>query len=370
MIRRTLLVLLCMLAVSAPQALAAPPWSAIIPFRRVEVDPLNWYELTENNGPWLILAASFRGEQAMHQAHELVLELRKKHRLPAYLLARQFDFTAPEKGLGLTKDGQPKMMRNMHGEKFVEVAVMVGDFDAVDDPRAQRTLETIKHARPECLDLSRRRSTSQQLARLREVQRMLSPDKEMRQKGPMRAAFITSNPLLPPEFFAPKGLDPLVVSMNQGVPHSLLDCKGVYSVKVATFRGKSTMKLDEIEASDASLPSSKLLKAAEKAHRLTEALREQGIEAYEFHDLYESVVTVGSFSWVGQPRADGKEEINPAVHRVMQTYAAERKAIPRTNKAALVPRRLAGISFDVQPVPIKVPRASIASQYARREILR
>ena len=54
----------------------------------------------------------------------------------------------------------------------------------------------------------------------------------------MRNAFITTNPLLPDEYFVPKGLDRLVLEMNEPVKYSLLDCPGKYTVKIATFTGR------------------------------------------------------------------------------------------------------------------------------------
>ena len=56
-------------------------------------------------------------------------------------------------------------------------------------------------------------------------------------------------------------------------------------------------------------PASALEEAGEAAHKLVEVLRNQGYEAYEFHDRGSSIVTVGSFDSVGTPRADGKIEI-------------------------------------------------------------
>jgi hypothetical protein len=364
--RRTLVVWLCLaaVAVAADRAVAAPPLMSLVPFRKVEVDPLNWYELTEDNGPWVILAASFSGDRAMHQAHELVLELRQKFRLKAYLHARQFDFTRPEPGLGLTRDGRPKTMRHHQAEKLLEVAVLVGDFDSVDDPRAQRALDVVKHAKPDCLASVGRSSSD--LRTLRTLYSRITPDPERKQMGPMRLAFVTANPLLPKEFFATPGLDPAVILMNRGVTHSLLDCPGKYSVKVATFRGKSTMPLreQEIEQSVGDKPSIGLEAAALMANALTEALRARGVEAYEFHDVCESVVTVGSFDSIGQPRLDGKTEINPAIHRIMQTYGAERKSLRGDDDTGLLPRSLdvqngQRIKFDVQPVPIQVPKESV-----------
>jgi hypothetical protein len=89
------------------------------------------------------------------------------------------------------------------------------------------------------------------------------------------------------------------------------------------------------------------------------------VEAYEFHDLQASVVTVGSFSWVSKPRPDGKEEINPAVHRVMKEFGAERKMLKNGGEAGLLPRSLEGIQFDIQPLPIEVPRPAYAQDYAQ-----
>ena len=362
-------------------ARSAPPWASLIPFRRIEADPLNWYELTEDQGPWMILAASFRGPQAQRQAHELVLELRKEFKLPAYLHARQFDFTQRERGLGFTENGRPKVMRYQNAEKVVDVAVLVGDFHSVEDPRAQRTLEIIKYARPECLKRTHR--TSQELAEYRDAQRAIHRfllKDEKKTIGPMRAAFVTPNPMLPQEAIMPQGLDPLVVEMNRDVPFSLLDCRGAYSVKVATFRGLSTMKLPEIDALESGVnTNSTLIHAAENAHQMAIELRERGVEAYEFYDRHESVVTVGSFQSVGQPRRDGKIEINPAVHQVMQAYGAQRAQLRGMAQAGMVPRELpvtmpdgakTNLKFDIQPMPIKVPRASLASSYANRNLFR
>jgi hypothetical protein len=155
--------------------------------------------------------------------------------------------------------------------------------------------------------------------------------------------------------------------MNSGVPHSLLDCAGPYTVKVATFTGHAVIldkkRQDAIDRGQ--MPKSFLEEAAKNAHVLTEALRKKGYEAYEFHDRNSSIVTVGSFSTVGSKRQDGKIEINPQVHSIMKRFGAEAKVEP--GKAAQVgePKKLAGIPFDVQPVPVEVPQMGIGSVYER-----
>lgn len=352
-------------AVQPATLLAAKPWELLSPFKRVEADPDKTYRLTEDDGPWMILATSFAGPGAEKQAKDLVLELRKKFNLPAYLHRQTYDFTDRFAGLGLNRYGSPKTMRYYNEKKFDEIAVLVGHFESVNDNQIDKTRDKIRYARPECLDISRNRSTTQRFFGLRELQRRLTPDKDKRERGPMGKAFVTRNPLLPQEYFTPGGLDPLVEKMNRNVQYSLLKNPGRYTVRVATFRGSTTMKLDEIERGNKGRPTGKLEEAAIKAHELTTALRRQGVEAYEFHDRYESIVTVGSFASCGSPRPDGKTEIDPRIHRIMQSYGATRQQLRGRADVGLVPKSLiAGIPFDVQPMPVEVPRVSVATAYA------
>lgn len=337
---------------------AAKPWELLIPFKRVDASADKTYRLTDDQGPWMILATSFAGPGAEKQAQTLAVELRKEFNVEAYTHRQTYDFTEPVVGLGLNPLGGPKIMKYANAAKFDEIAVLVGNFQTVNDPKLEKVLEEIKYARPECLDVSKNKKTTQRFVGLREIQRRLTPDPEKKQKGPMGNAFVTRNPLLPQEYFVPKGLDPLVEQMNRDVEYSLLKNRGQYSVRVATFRGSSTMKINEAKK----LPS-KLEEAAVKAHELTLALRKKGVEAYEFHDRYESIVTVGSFDSVGAEQPDGTMELNPAVHRLMQEYGPKKQPLPGQEALGLVPRSLGGISFDVQPVPVQVPRTSIAASF-------
>ena len=96
------------------------------------------------------------------------------------------------------------------------------------------------------------------------------------------------------------------------------------------------------------------------------ALRQKGYEAYEFHDRYASMVTIGSFNSVGTPRPDGKIEINPQAHAIIETFGAERKVIPGQAAPQLgKPKSEAGIGLDIQPMLVEVPKRSLAAQYER-----
>jgi hypothetical protein len=356
-------------------AQAAPPWKKLIPFRSVEANPNKSYWLTEDHGPWMILATSFAGEGAEAQAHELVLELRRRYKVEAYMHKRQFDYTEPVYGKGLNRFGGPKRMKYRNAVKFEEIAVVVGNYTSSDAPGSQDDLELIKTAKPDCLDITGQngKKTTQRFVALRELQRLVHADPEKRKLGPMRRAFIARNPLLPKEFFVADGIDPFVVEMNKHVKHSLLNNPGRYTVRVASFQGEAGFLGEDSEnkrdggGGFLGLPPlkkrSKLEIAADNAHRLTEALRKRGIPAYEFHDRFESVVTIGSFESVGTRLPDGRIDLHPEVYKIMQSYGAERLHLPHQGQA-LQPRKLDGIRFDIQPMPVKVPRRSIGADYA------
>ena len=365
----TIAITALLIPASQPQSNAETSWTRFIPFNRVEADSSKDYTLHQEHGPWLILAATFAAKEgAEEQARELVLELRKRYKLEAYIDAREFDFTEPIQGKTIDRyTGGPARMKYANFSHHKSFAVLVGNFETFDDDELAATLKKIKYARPDCLDLSKRGWSAQRFIGLRELQRRINSDPAKNRKGPMGNAFVTRNPHLPEEYFAPTGLDDFVVSLNQGVKYSLLNNPKKYTVKVASFGGKDTMNVQEIEAiKRTGKVSDKLEVAADQAHQLTTALRARGVEAYEFHDRLESIVTVGSFESVGEPRADGKIEINKTVHKIMKLYSASRQPLPGQASMGLQPRTLAGIALDVQAIPVIVPRRSIASDYVRR----
>ena len=350
---------------------AAGPWRTILNIRHVEADANKAYWLAEENGPWCILASSFAGPGAQDDAHDLVIELRKRHGLEAFMHKQTYDYSQSVRGLGVDKFGAPKRMRYLQGGRYDEIAVLVGNFTDVSDPNVEKTLDKIKYASPDCLQLGNDQETTQRFAGLRSLQRIVNRSEEKRRKGPMGNAFVTRNPLLPEEFFAPGGVDKFVLEMNKDVDHSLLDCPGKYSVRIATFRGNVVLDqkaIHNIKDRGANMDS-RLDDAAMDAHKVTMALRKQGIPAFEFHDRHESIVTVGSFDSVTLPyrRDDGREEINPAVHEVMKQYSPIPQKLPGGGTSpGLKPRRIAGVFIDAQPMPVEVPKRSIGADYARR----
>lgn len=351
----------------------ASPLPGLGRFKRVEADPNKAYELVDTHGPWMIFAASFAGEGAQKDAHRLVLELRSRYKLPAYTHKKHYDFRATVIGNGVNEYREPKRMKYARDYQYDEVAVLVGDFASISDPAIEDARELLRHANPKSLQIGKEEDTTLRYAGLRSLQRKITGDETKKKRGPMGNAFVTRNPILPAEYFVPSGLDEFVMSMNKGVRYSLLKCPGKFSVRVATFRGSVIIDQNKIQAISKGSGSmkSRLGMAADKANRLAEALRAQGIEAYEFHDRHESIVTVGSFKSTGEPRPDGMTEINPSILKIMKAYGPRRQLLPNGDSAQLAglqPRTLGGIAFDVQPRAVHVPRRSIAADYSRSKL--
>ncbi len=334
-------------ALSSSHAVGQRGWLPTSWFSTDSIDPQAMFPLAEKDGPWLVMATTFRGTGARDDARRLVHELRKKHKLTAYTHEKSFDYTGKEQGLGLNPDGTPKKMRYANAQQVIEVAVLVGDFASFDDVRGQKALNTIKSLHP--TSLSGESGKSQSFADFR---KMIGLDRKA-SRGPMQMAFVTPNPLLPDDYFSRQQNDEFVLRMNEDVTHSLLDCPGRYSVRVASFTGSGT--LDQNAISSRNVPiESRLIEAAEQAHTLTVALRRKGWQAWEYHDRESSIVCVGSLDQLRVRQADGQIIPHPEISRIVSSLG------PDPAKLAIgqiSPRQFGGILLDVQPRPVDTPRA-------------
>lgn len=355
-------------------AFARSPFS-LVKFRKSKEVAKSSYLLTEENGPWMIFVTSFAGDGAEAEARQLVQKLRTDFGLNAYVHKKHYDYRESVEGKGFDKYGNPKKMRYASGQAYDEVAVLVGDFEEVDDSKMQKSLKTIKFATAEELALkgSKQNPTTRRFAGMRSImQKKLQRAPKKQRKGPLGSAFATRNPMTPRAGHA-KGLDPLLIEMNKGVRYSLLENTGKYTVRVASYRGEVVIdqkKIHEIETNQRQTDN-RIDTTDEMAEGLAALLRGEGVEAYVYHDRHESIVTIGSFDEIGTKRADGKIELDPKVAQIIQTYGPSKKRLPGHGIA------LAGIQpkakskgrghptyvFDVAPQPVLVPRRSIANDY-------
>ena len=355
-------------------ALAAVPVAADKPsflnmFRRnsVEADPSKFYELSAEEGPWLILASTMVGEGSKERAQRLVLEIRQELDLPAFLYKEKFDFTGDLDPNGMDR----RRMRYANQYQYEAYAVLVGEYDSVEHPEIDSDLEMLKAASLDVFKdpdvVAAETNPANPITAVKALHRKLleaTKDKDAN-RGPMSNAFVTRNPILPDEYFAAPKVDSFVCDLNEDKEFSLLECKGNFTVIVRTFEGFGTIAGSKQE--QAFTPSMRRLdKFAADADKMVRQLRKDGFEAYQYHDRNRSLVTVGSFDRLGRELPDGRFEYADDIRRVMQKFSAlnAEKARSIPGKGAVAANHVALIPFDVQPTPITVPRVSKRSLYS------
>lgn len=347
------------------------------PFAARKSAPAAVSELTEEAGPWLVMCASFVGDYADDEAQQLASELGKAG-FRTYTYRKDFDYSQPIVGLfassdpenvDVLPDGQivPKrqMMKAARASEIREVAVLVGDFPTIDDNRAQQALERIKS-----LPVNSGGQLSHDvLASSFRTAENLARTETSAGRGPLKAAFLITNPMLPDEYFAGDAVDREIIDLNRDFQYSLLSNRGNYSVRIATFRGEQTFQPDRIVEEEkrffnllkkrGSVQNSKLMEAGLKASVLTKVLRDEGIDAWEFHDRFESYVCVGSFDWITRENDLGVTEYNPEIVDLVNQYRGGTATVKGNNVVSPKSHKKLsslGIVYDVQPMPVQVPR--------------
>ena len=359
---------------------AATAWAQGFPFpgkstKQVEADPKRSYDVTEQCGPWMIMACSFSDEDADQQAHNLVLDLRANYGLEAFVWKQDFRGQETLTGRGVDKYGRPKKMQYQNPDCVLpEVAVLVGNYSSVDDSRAKKVLDELRSLIPKSLGgegSDQSDAVTGFMADMRRLQKsFVSPSERLQQnRGPMCKAFLSPNPLLPKEFFRTEGLPDYIIEANSHLQYSLLKCPGKYTLKVGTFVGmnciENSQRHSEIRQ-DKKDSVNHLENAEKQASELCAALRKLNYKAYEFHDVGSSIVTVGSFDRIGTPDENGVIELEQGIVELMEQFRGRPadQQLPNLPQGSYVSRTVSGseqgkaLSLDVQPQLVEVPGKS------------
>ncbi len=351
----------------SPVAMSAPP-SVLSIFRAssaAEQISDTELELKAEHGPWLILATSLEGSDSQKQAQDLARELRQKYRLNAYVLPKQFDYSQTVVGSGVASDGRQRHMKHLNNQKIDVYGVLVGDFDSLDSPKIKETLLKIKKIVPQSLasDKENPKRSEETVAAYKRWLRLNSESHESKLNGPLAGAFVTRNPLLPEDYFQSPKVDKFVRSLNSDFDHSLLESKGRFTVRVATFKGGDTVVLKDTRAAQlaASNPTSEALdRAAIQANLAVKVLRQAGYDAYQFHDRNMSVVTVGSFDSLGSENAQGQFVYASEIRQVIQEFGGAKEY----RGSQMGPLPVAKTLLDIVP-PKKIPELMAGSESER-----
>lgn len=331
---------------------------------RIDAQAGKKYLLTKDYGPWMIMVASFHstsedgstdvGKTPEQAADELVLELRQQG-IPAYVHS-----VNPSAAPVLTQDFAGRQVRRKNLRQQRSIGVLAGNYKAIDDTTAQKTLNWIKAYNPKCL------------------QDGVVFQKTEKRPTPLAGAFMTMNPLIPAEEVAAyRNVDNFVLRLNHSERNSLLENPGKFTLIVATFAGKSGVQtplgfggLGKTFSEDDDLDI-----AAQEARDLAATMRQvENVEAYVWHDRYQSVVTVGSFASSSDPgikalkaRFGAKQQVNalvPKFNNSVQVLAidAQGRKIPfdpeiglNTGSASLPPGFRIW-AYDPTPQLMAVPR--------------
>jgi hypothetical protein len=351
----------------------------------VEVDPTKPYALTAEDGPWMILAHTFIGPGSQERAERLVLEIRRDYNMPAFLYEEDFDFSgevnqnssSQRPGAGIAQAGGAapfrRKMKYQNQIRYQAHAVLVGEYDTSQHPQIESDLDRIKKAN--CAVFGDKKEMEAEtdfrnpVTAVKALHHRLSERFGDKEDGAMGNAFLTRNPMLPDDYFQAPQVDAFVRSLNDNKPHSLLNCDGKYTVVVRTFAGFNTI-VDGKKDKEFEPNSKRLLQCGVDANRMVALMRAEGIEAYEFHDRTKSIVTVGSFETLGRELPDNGFEYAPEILRVMNEYRAfnldpklAEHVKQKTTQGVPVKCVAEQFPYDVEPLPIAVPKASKRSLY-------
>ena len=310
------------------------------------------YTLAPNNGPWMIMVTSFSlppGIESAEQipdgmtpeqaADELVFELRT-HGVPAYT------FTLGEKTETIqTVNRLADPVTRSYTSQQKSVCVLAGNYQTIDpklesSQTAIKTLEWIKKLQPRVLSMEGPRAFV-----MFDYSRFVRS--RGKQRGPLKGAFFTTNPL------ASNGddskIDPqrksLLLKLNSGSDVSLYENPGNFTLVVASFHGKKMMASDQRRQGNLFNDNfgETLNQAGRDAWELATYMRQLDYNAYVWHDTTCSIVTVGAFETLEDPR----------IPKAMETYRAKIKTRKDTGQKILTAEFLTLPHKPTEANPIK-----------------
>ncbi|HZU38503.1 MAG TPA: hypothetical protein VFA18_21440 [Gemmataceae bacterium] len=273
------------------------------------------FALTPQVGPWVVCVTSFMGDESARLAYDLTVELRQKYHLHAYIYnraaeqRRQAEAEAQrihERQLKiLEREGaDPNLVklpvRKVHIED--QYAVVVGGYRDLD--AAHGALEKMRRLPPP--------SKQFLTANLKPSQGGSGVETEY--LNPFQTCMALPNPTVPHEDMSSKP-DPFWKKLNANEPYSVFTCPKPWTLAVLVLKGASILKsgTDEPNAlerlfgkRDAAIED--LNAIALQAHTIAQVLREMPLlkqnqmQAYVLHTRASSIVTVGAFDSMDDPR--------------------------------------------------------------------
>jgi hypothetical protein len=331
-------------------AVTSPVWAA-----KVEADPNKEYVITPEAGVWMVLAGSYRGPDAKNLAHQLVLQLRSRDNLPAYV----FNFSEEKKRQqqeyndALRRRAPDMPLKVIHIED--EYGVLVGGYK--DSEAAHEAMVNVRKLKAPELKLSNGLSPYDKVFQYNPE----TKQPEARSVNPLSKAFVTRNPTVPLEKRDPNAFDPFWKELNANETYSLLENKHTWTLVVKEFEGVSVIQTRPPSSSSSFLEmlgmgdkgGEALNAAALNAHNLAKALRDSRLlhdmklDAYVFHTRRSSLVTIGGF--------DSPDDSQLKLLQTKITFPVGQQPQDLMKNGGK-PADLAQLRLMAQPMLMKIPR--------------
>jgi hypothetical protein len=321
-------------------------WGGVAPGQ--QADP---YAITPEAGPWVICVTSYMGEEAPGLARQLVEQLRKDHRLPAYVYDRG-DAERKEWEECLKKTTRPGRENVTRRLQYTQnCAVLIGGFK--DMEAANAALPKVKALpAPDLKD-----STGK---KVQDYMFDVKPDdkgggREMRRVAvnPYQNSFVARNPTTANQKAEAKP-DPIWKDLNAAESYSLLKNPKPWTLVVKNYPGATVMQTREEKSSLwehltrlGRKPGDGITAAGYQAHQLAEFLRDKrvgGFDAYVLHTRTNSLVTIGEFDAPDDPQL---EQLKRRLERL--SFKAD------TRSPAGMAARGDPIGLMANPLPMQVP---------------
>jgi hypothetical protein len=276
-------------------------------------------------GPWMICTTYYSGQDARALANKLVAELRNQYHLPAYI----FNYIDEERRkeeerirkererIRQILDQQERVLGQMEHAPIAPIhirtrrfedqcAVLIGGYK--DEASARADLNRIKKL--PCPDPKR-----VSLATMW-INNPVKKQVELTYVSPFAKAFVVPNPTIkrapPPDRPKP---DPFLKRLNEGETFNLLKCPKRFTLAVSQFHGASTVQSQLTSEKSSFLDKlmggggyESLQASALNAHNVAELLHKLNLEAYVLHTSYYSLVTVGGFDSLDDPRLKATQQ--------------------------------------------------------------
>lgn len=322
---------------------ALPP--GVAPVAAPTAAPASLFPVTPQAGPWMICAATYSGPDSPELARQVVLELRNRHHLSAYIFNHaDQERQRQQRDYERLRQLYPNAPIRRRTVRILEqCAVLVGGYASFEE--ASAVLPKIKQLPLPTLKLDGDKIAYDMVNRYSPDPATQRTKVERAPLNPFAGSMVVRNPTVPAPPRPVQTADPFWKELNADEPYSLLKCPKRYTLVVKEYPGMTVVQPASGSSSflkmlgfGSTKPEQAFSAAARQAAEVAKLMEKLGFKPYILHTRYSSIVSVGAF-----------DNINDAeMQRVQRQLAAL--------KFSSQGRRNDPVGLMARPMPMEVPR--------------